>query len=197
MNNNLVEIYRINPNDRDNTLLSRLTDALARSCSYRTDIKELEGAAWIIFAELIDNIFSHSNTTLNGYAALQAYTNGMKKNLQVAVSDSGLGIMETLRPALKIESPSIEKLSDSELLVEIFHQGLSRHGAECGRGCGLRGSAAKAMKFNAQLEVRLPNSRVVLTPGKGKYIPNKAYCYSNLPLIWGTHICFTFNLDTA
>jgi hypothetical protein len=27
------------------------------------------------------------------------------------------------------------------------------------------------------------------------YSPNKAYCYSHLPLVWGTHICFTIELD--
>jgi len=67
---------------------------------------------------LIDNIFSHSNTPLDGYAALQLYPNG--NSLQVAVSDSGLGIMSTLRPALKHESPALDRLSNTELLVEIF-----------------------------------------------------------------------------
>jgi len=43
--------------------------------------------------------------------------------------------------------------------------------------------------------VRLPNARVLLVPGKNGYAPNTAYCYRELPLIWGTHICFTFQLD--
>lgn len=38
-----------------------------------------------------------SRTELDGYAALQIYSKG--NCLSVAVSDSGLGIMETLRPA--------------------------------------------------------------------------------------------------
>lgn len=190
-NAGLVEITRINRECRDKKLPTLLTEAVMRSCGDRPDANELKGAAWTIFAELIDNIFSHSKTPLDGYAALQPYSNGHR--LKVAVSDSGLGIMDTLRPALKNEFPALDRLSDTELLVEIFRQGLSCHGAD--RGCGLKGSAAKAIKYNADLDVRLPNIRVLLAPGKEGYVPNTAYCYDNLPLLWGTHICFTFHLD--
>ena len=193
MNAGLVEIARINPEARDNTLLSRLTSALMKACGNQPDAADLEGSAWTIFAELIDNIFSHSKTTLDGFAALQKYKNGNR--LMVAVSDSGLGIMETLRPALKQESPVLAQLSDLELLVEIFRQGVSRHGND--RGCGLKGSAAKAMKYKADLDVRLPNFRVLLKPGVQGYRPVTAHCDEQLPLIWGTHICFTFQLDNS
>jgi hypothetical protein len=152
----------------------------------------LEGAAWTIFAELIDNIFSHSETKLDGFAALQVYQNG--NSLKVAVSDSGLGILDTLRPALRHDSPALAELSDLDLLLEIFRQGISRHGSD--RGCGLKGSAAKAIKFQADLDVRLPKVRVRLIPGREGYRLNTAYCFEDLPLIWGTHICFSFTLDT-
>jgi hypothetical protein len=189
-NTALVEIARINKDSRDEELPTRLTDALMRSCATRADANELEGAAWTIFAELIDNIFAHSRTRLDGYAALQLYSGGNR--LSVAVSDSGLGIMDTLRPSLRTEFPKLVGLSDTDLLVEVFRQGLSRHGSD--RGCGLRGSAAKAIKFEANLDVRLPNQRVLLTPARGTYQPNTAYCYEGLPLIWGTHIVFAFGL---
>ena len=189
----LVEIAQVHHNSRDLTLPTRLTDALVEACGSREDAEELEGAAWTIFAELIDNIFSHSQTRLDGYAALQVYRGG--NMLKVAVSDSGLGIMETLRPALKQESPTLACLSDVDLLVEIFRQGISRHGMD--RGCGLKGSAAKATKYNAELDVRLPNDRVLLIPGHRGYKPNTAHCYSELPLLWGTHICFKFKFDNS
>jgi len=190
-NTGLVEIARINKDARDAGLPTRLTDALMKSCSTRPDAAELEGAAWTIFAELIDNVFSHSQTPLDGYAALQVYKNGDR--LMVAVSDSGLGIMDTLRPSLQSEFPRLVGHSDVELLVEVFRQGLSRHGA--GRGCGLKGSAAKAMKFNAELDVRLPTQRVLLTPARGAYRANTALSYDKLPLLWGTHIGFAFSLE--
>ena len=59
----------------------------------------------------------------------------------------------------------------------------------------MRGSAEKAMKFQAELDVRLPTVRVLLVPGKQGYTANRALCYRDLPLIWGTHLCFTFKLD--
>lgn len=191
-NSMLVEIARINKDHRDTELPSRLTGAIARACANRSDVEPLAGAAWLIFAELIDNIFAHSSTRLDGYAALQVYAGGNR--LSVAVSDSGLGIMETLRPALRTESPRLHNLSDTDLLVEVFRQGLSRHGSD--RGCGLKGCAAKAIKFDATLDVRLPNQRVLLTPARGAYQLNTAYCYNDLPLIWGTHIAFAFGLQS-
>ena len=65
-NTGVVEIARINRAERDRTLPTRLTNALLASCAARSDASELEGAAWTIFAELIDNIFSHSQTPLDG-----------------------------------------------------------------------------------------------------------------------------------
>ena len=191
-NASLVEIARINKDARDADLPIRLTQALMRSCGERDDASALEGAAFTIFAELIDNIFSHSRTALDGYAALQVYSGGNR--LSVAVSDSGLGIMDTLRPSLRSEFPRLAGLSDTDLLVEVFRQGVSRHGAD--RGCGLKGCAGKAIKFNANLDVRLTQQRVLLMPAQGSYIPNTAHCYEGLPLMWGTHIAFTFGLGS-
>jgi len=191
-NSQLVEIARINKDARDIELPTRLTDAISHACSSRADVDQLKGAAWTIFAELIDNIFAHSETRLDGYAALQVYSGGNR--LSVAVSDSGLGIMQTLRPAIRAEFPKLAKLSDVDLLVEVFRQGISRHGSD--RGCGLKGCAAKAIKFNATLDVRLPNQRVLLKPARGAYEPNRAYCSEGLALIWGTHITFAFGLGT-
>lgn len=191
-NAGLVEIARINREARDHTLPARLTQALMRSCGERPDASKLEGAAWMIFSELIGNIFLHSQTPLDGYAALQTYQGAA--HLTVAVSDSGLGITETLRPSLQSEFPHLVNLSDMELLVAVFRQGLSRHGA--GRGNGLKGSAAKGAKFNADLDVRLPNQRVLLRPAQNTYQPDMAQCCDKVPLIWGTHIAFHFQLGS-
>jgi len=191
-NTDLVEIARINPSSRDEEIHTRLSKAVGNALWDRPDVSSIEEAVWTVFAELIDNIFSHSATVLDGYAAMQLYRQGNK--VQVTVSDSGKGIMDTLKPSLMVQSPKLAALSDVDLLVEIFKQGLSRHGPD--RGCGLKGSADKAMKYNAELEVRLPECRVLLAPADGSYKANTAYSYTNLPLIWGTHISFKFQLDT-
>ena len=102
-NRGLVEIARINKDERDENLPNRLTEAVSNACHSRSDLDALSGATWTIFAELIDNIFAHSATQLDGYAALQAYSGGNR--LSVAVSDSGLGLPfsyisdRTMRPA--------------------------------------------------------------------------------------------------
>jgi hypothetical protein len=190
-NNDLVEIARINPSARDKDLPDRLASAVATALRTRADVETIEGAIWLVFAELIDNIFSHSATVLDGYAAMQLYKNG--NSLQVVVSDSGYGIMHTLRPTLQNQFPALAGLSDIDLLVEVFKQGISRHGPD--RGCGLKGSAEKAMKYNADLEVRLPQCGVLLVPANGIYQANTAFCFEDLPLFWGTHISFKFHLD--
>ena len=189
-NRMLVEITRINKDVRDDELPTRLSDAVEKACASRADVKELGGAVWTIFAELIQNVFDHSDTQLDGYAALQVYQGGNK--VSVSVSDSGRGIMDTLRPALRTEFPKLADLSDTEVLVEVFRQGVSRHGTD--RGCGLKGCAAKAIKFAATLDVRLPNQRVLLVPAKGINELNIAHCYEGLPLLWGTHIGFAFGM---
>jgi hypothetical protein len=191
-NSDLVEIARINPANRDQDLPTRLSKAVGSALRQRTDVGSIEEAIWTVFAELIDNIFSHSSTVLDGYAAMQLYKNG--HSLQVVVSDSGKGIMHTLRPAIQMQFPGLAGLSDIDLLVEVFRQGISRHGPD--RGCGLKGSAEKAMKYNADLDIRLPESRVLLVPANGAYRPSTAFCYDNLTLLWGTHISFKFHLDS-
>src|ERR1700722_4822436 len=65
----LVEIARINKDFRDDSLPTRLTEALLGGAGRSQPRAELGGAAWTIFAELIDNVFSHSSTRLDGYAA--------------------------------------------------------------------------------------------------------------------------------
>lgn len=187
-NTRLVEFERISPRYRDESLPARLADSLTPSLRFPFK-PGLEQAAFTIFAELIDNVFQHSETPLDGYAALQIYSNGGKA--QVAVSDSGHGILSTLRPTLR--SSRYSKLSDTDLIVEMFRQGISRHGNL--RGCGLKGSAAQAIKYKAGLDVRLATCSVRLIPSQDGYKPNTAFCKSGLPLIWGTHICFYFSLD--
>jgi len=165
---------------------------LGDACSERTDEKELTDAAFTVFSEIIDNVYSHvyeqDQAELDGFVALQVYRNGgMAK---VVVSDSGKGILHTLRPTLS--DSRLLRLSDAELVVEIFRQGISRHGNT--RGCGLKASADSAIKYKTVLDVRLPDCRVFLTPARGKYEANTAYCQEDLPLMWGTHLCFDFSL---
>ncbi len=188
-NPELVELRAISLGKRDRDLPQQLADAVVEACSGRTDRKPLGHATYTLFAELVDNIFEHSETQVDGYAAVQAYHGGGE--VWVAVSDSGCGILETVRPSLK--NGSLRRLSDPELIVHMFNEGLSRFGAQ--RGCGLHQCASHALKYQAHLLLRLPTSCLELVPGDGCYVPNKAYIQAGLPLLWGTHIVFQFRLD--
>lgn len=189
----LVEFARINPENCDALLPNRLTDVLLAAVKRTEDRSSLESAAYTVFGELIGNIYEHSATQLDGYAALQVYEQGGRA--KVSVSDSGLGIVHTLRPNLPDRYKNRETLSDTELVVEAFRNGLSRHGEV--RGCGLKSSADQAIRFKADLEVRLPTCYTRLVPSTDGYQPHKAYLQEHLPLIWGTHISFDFRLDST
>lgn len=178
-NKGLVEIARINPQEYDEDLPSRLADAL------ETKNAKLGKAAFSIFGELIDNVLGHSSTKLNAFAALQTYRTGIK----VIVSDSGTGLLETLRPKLPKKYKGI---SDIDIIIEAFEKGLSRHGSRSGHGCGLTTCARKAKQFKGKLQVRLADARVNLVPSNDTYTQDAAYIYDALLPIKGTHIAFDF-----
>jgi hypothetical protein len=187
-NPSLVEFESINPDHQDRALPNRLTKVLVKALRRRDDCESLGNATYTVFAELIDNIYEHSSTELDGFAVLQVYRNGGR--VKVCVSDSGKGIIKTLRPVLKLQRSEYSLLSDTDLIVEAFRSGLSRHGA--GRGCGLKACADQAVRFHANLAVRLRRCFVRLFPSADGYCRNTAVIYDSLPLLHGTHISFDF-----
>jgi hypothetical protein len=192
-NKSLVEIARFSRSSGpDPRLVPNLVQAVERGCAARSDVKEIGDTIFNIFGELIGNVFDHSKTGLDAFAALQTYPKGDR--LCVAVSDSGIGIMESLRPALAKRRPELAALSDVDLLVEVFREGVSSL-PDKKRGLGLRESARSAIEFKADLDVRLPTLRVLLKPSDGQYRPNTAYTQDNLSLLRGTHIAFSLKLS--
>ncbi len=192
-NRHLVEFRSLNPKTIDKELPGCLADSLKNSLPSNAKYgDQLGDAAFTIFSELIQNVYRHSETKLDGYAALQRYR-GRSSNVQVSVSDSGLGIMETLRPSLRTHFPTLAKLGDADLLVEMVAKGVSRFGRD--NGCGIHLCARKALSLNASMEIRMQNSKVLLTPSADRRYLGIASNAEGLPLIWGTHICLNFKLD--
>ena len=144
-----------------------------------------------MLGELIGNVYEHSETDLAGFAALQSYNSG--QTVRVAVSDSGYGLLDTLRPSLPTHYPKLVGCADTELLVEVLRNGVSRHGRA--RGSGLKATAERAMKFKATLDVRLPVSHIRLVPSRLGYELGRAIVHDAAPLIWGTHIAIDFRID--
>lgn len=190
-NRALVEIERIDCRmPVDQSLAPRLAETVERACAKRSDAKDVGFASFNIFSELIKNVFEHSHASADAYAALQTYTGGNR--LTVTVSDSGIGMMGSLRPTLV--GTDMHALSNVDLLVEMFRRGVSsKH--EGKRGLGLMSSAKHAIQFRADLDVRLHHQRVLLKPSNDIYSPHMAYSQTDLPLLQGTHVSFSFKLD--
>lgn len=186
----LVMIERIKLCQRDKTLPSILSAIFALHSANSRALGNIGNVAYTLFAELIDNVYRHSSSKIDAIAALQV--NPHNSTAKVVVSDSGEGILETLRPSLMQNHPNLVYYSDTNLIVKVFQDGLSRFRE--GHGSGLRACAVQAMKFGAILDVRLARLRVHLAPGVGGYQPAMAYCADNLVEIWGTHICFDFDM---
>ena len=186
---NLLEFLSIHPAEPEAALAvpRKLTEALVQALAARPDMQRFRHTAFTIFAELIDNIYNHSLTTLDGFVGLQVYRAGSE--VQVVVSDSGVGLLHTARPKF----PSDERThSDKELVAKIFREGVHWDGDK--RGLGLKQCAAKAIKLNARVNVRLANLNLELAPTEEGYQISEKECSWDLPLLQGTHICFYFPL---
>jgi signal transduction histidine kinase len=190
-NPNLVEfeaIHRVHDAIIE-SIPTRLTDALGKATANRADKTLLERAALTIFGELINNVEQHSQTELDGFAALQVYQQGGK--VQIVVSDSGVGLLETLRP--KLLSPAAQHMEDAQIIRLLFQGNLQwKHG---GTGQGLHGCAYHALKFHGNVDIRLDTCSIHLRPSAGSYNSTSPRYRQNLVSLQGTHICFTFPLD--
>ena len=151
----LVEFGAVDPKSENRDLVKQLADAFVAQSS-----ESYQDPAFTIFSELVRNVKEHSESTLEGFAALQRYKGRTKKSsphIQTIVSDSGVGIAATLRPILKDHYPKLLKLSDVDLVKKAMSEGqISKHGsnAESGHGMGFKSSKEKALKFNARYSVR-------------------------------------------
>ena len=158
-------------------------------------------AAFGFIAEFINNIIEHSYTPTPGVAALQVYGKGnSRKKVQTIFSDSGKGIIGTLRPVLAerypelhIQYPKEKADSDIYLLKKVLQFG-GISGANdvnySGRGLGLKLSAKQAAKFDATICVRQESFELTLKYVDGM-LNDYSYC-TDLTKILGTHICFDF-----
>jgi hypothetical protein len=190
-NEALVEFARLRLGMRDDDLPGKLRAALISKVRNKQRRTDLGKTAFTLFGELIDNVYQHSSTTLDGIAVLQVYPNGGQ--VIVAVSDSGVGLLESLRPTLAKHYPDLAGAKDTELLVHMLHNGVSRFGAP--HGLGLKCSAACALEHGADLDVRLPYSYYRLKAKRGGKYRTTTETSDRRTLIQGTHIAFDFRLN--
>lgn len=190
---NLVELGLVNPGTDNDDLKNQLTNTFVNLSS-----DQFKVAAYTVFSELIDNVRDHSETPISGFAGLQKYGKS-KKRIQIVISDSGVGIANTLRSTLQEHHPKLhEKFSsqssesNADLIAEVMSCGeISRFGE--GRGLGFKSSKEQANKFNAQFTVRQDRFSLNFVVENGKI--KKVTQTLNLSLLHGTHICFDFLIE--
>jgi len=192
--NSIVEFGGIDPENDNKGLISQLGDRFVQQSN-----EIYETTAFTVFGELIGNVSEHSESKIYGFAALQKYEGKYGKHIQTVVSDSGLGIANTLRPTLKKHHPDLYKRyheqdieSDANLVETVLSNGkISRFGS--GRGLGFESSCKQAMQFDAQLYVRQERFSLRFTYKNGLLVQVDPRL--DLPKIMGTHLCFDFFVD--
>ncbi len=190
----LVEFTAISPvdrasvNDVPRALSTKLSDVV-RIRLQGPKVKKLENATYTIFSELIENVYEHSQTELDGFAALQVY--GATSKAQIVVSDSGVGLLSTLRPVLGRDARELIGHVDVEVLDRLLAKGISRHGLP--RGAGLHSCAKYAREWGATIDLRLETCALSVSP-QG-VVSEASISYQDRTPLRGTHFCFTIPLD--
>ncbi len=185
----LVEIGSIALNSVNTELARELAKAFVSKSN-----QEYQVPIFTIFGELIGNVVDHSSSTLGGFAALQHYET-IPAHIQTVVSDSGVGIVNTLTPALSEHYPDLLELSNIALVEAVMKKGLiSKHGAKRGNGQGFRSSKESALRFSAKYSLRQKTFSLELHFKDGAL--KDTIRRTDLVPIHGTHICFDFTVDS-
>lgn len=195
---NLVELGEINPKNLDKSIPARFKDVFVKHAG-----EIYEQTAFTVISESYGNVRDHSESPIPGFIGLQFYRNTSKPHIQTVISDSGKGILGTLKPILEEKYPEIanelyesELNSDVLLLKKVFTQGeITQKTEEEGRGLGLKSTTNAASKFNATIYVRQENCEVKFFYRHGKL--STFQHQFDMPTILGTHICFDFQLDQS
>lgn len=191
-NDGVVELLEIHPSNPNQNIPVRLGHSFVQCAGERYSV-----GAFTVLAELFRNVEEHSESTTSGFAGLQSYKRA--KLLQAVISDSGIGIVESLRPILPKRYPGVaKKLAGSGdhygvgLLREVFSEGGLSKVAEKGRGLGLRQSGEVARKYRAKISVRQQDFELrVFHDSGGIRFTHR----TGLVRIHGTHMCFELKLD--
>lgn len=114
----------------------------------RDDIRYIE---WAV-NEITDNVINHSQSPVGGFIQITNHRN--KEQIEITVSDAGLGIPKTLRQA----KPDLH--SDQEALESAIKEGVTRDNS-IGQGNGLYGTWKIAQKSNGTLNIYSGNAKLV------------------------------------
>ena len=193
----LVELGIIDPKNLDESLPERLKEVFVSHAG-----SKYEQTAFTVISELLGNVRDHSQSPIPGFVGLQFYKKFSPPHMQTVISDSGKGILGTLKPILEKKYPDISREMDSSeldpdifLLKAVLTQGEISQSEEEARGLGLKSSRDAVSKFNANMSIRQERCEVKFFFRQGKR--TRFASKTGMPLIRGTHICFDFELDPS
>lgn len=194
--NKLMEFGVISPEEPDESIPVQLKQAFIAQVG-----KDHSNSAFTMISELFGNVRDHSKSQIDGFAALQVYLKTGR--IQTVISDSGVGIANSLRSVLKVRYPAIYQefkavsaKNDALLIKRVFEQGRissAEHNPDESRGLGLKRSGDIAAKFNAKIHIRQESFELTLIYSEGK-LSDHEVSYG-LQKLSGSHICFDFSLD--
>ncbi|MBU1568496.1 MAG: DUF4325 domain-containing protein [Proteobacteria bacterium] len=138
--------------DREQHLaINKILDAML--CSITTiKRRDLSAIEWSL-NEITDNILVHSESASGGLIQLSSFST-TNKRIEFVVSDTGLGIPTTLKPALSINS-------DVEALYESVKEGVTNGK---GAGNGLFGSFETCTKSGGYFNLHSGNASLCYNP---------------------------------
>ncbi len=191
----VVEFASIDPYSPDKSIPKRLKKVFVEIAGDKYDQD-----AYTVLSELFGNVMEHSKLPIPGFIGLQFYKKTSPPHIQTVISDSGDGILGTLKPIFPDKYPAqYQEIKDSgedidlELLKRVFLNGRISRVDDPDRGLGLSSSSKVAQKYSAKILVRQANCEIGLNFKQGHLKP--VNFKAGLPLIFGTHICFDFELD--
>lgn len=201
----LFEIISINAN-YDESYLERLDELMEAKLS-DGDKDFLLNKLSTFIGEIVGNIRDHGLSNIDGYIALQIYSPG---KIVIAISDSGAGLITTLRDEALIYYQAIPELrvlkdptltNDIELLKYVFNKGrISRTGLD-ERGLGLSRTNNVLKKIsntkvtNINLTIRQQTNEIHFPFGIDGIETLGCRTKQDLTFIKGTHFVLTIQLD--
>ncbi len=202
---NLCEIISITEEEDDSYLL-RLAELIEAKLS-EEDKKILLSKLRTFIGELVGNIRDHGLSGIDGFIALQIYNSG---KIIIAISDSGAGLINTLRNEALVhyqDNPDLIVLkeqtleNDIELLSYVFNKGkVSRTGLNR-RGLGLSRTNEVLRKIsgtgvsNISLTIRQQTSEFNFPFGIEGIETLGCRTKEDLMQLEGTHYVLTIKLD--
>ncbi len=189
----LVELAAISVDEPDEDIPDRLHQVLEQQYENNAPV-----GLHTILTELFSNVHEHSQSKLPGFAALQLYK-GRKPHIRTVFSDSGKGILATIKPALTktlrtelgAETDDMTPDLGIALIERLFTQGGISRFRKGGRGLGLRNTGRFADKFAGSITVRQDTYEVTIHFGGDEH---EFAARTGLNKLEGTHICVKFEL---